>query len=227
MKTRYLFLSLLAATALPIARADADPVPILHFAQTSGADTVTATNPAGGGTTILDTTPVDITQILASPPLPVPILATLTLSAHSTGGAITFGGQIIQAFTGSFSIIGGGINYLSGSFTDVVDGPFLGNSLSLVVSNSAVPPEIVDFTSDVIKDLNSPRSLTLAFTAVTPAAFIIPSATGNTIRGFNAAVAGNMSATIPEPSTWAMMLVGFAGLGYAAFRSRRRATSFV
>ena len=23
---------------------------------------------------------------------------------------------------------------------------------------------------------------------------------------------------IPEPSTWAMMLLGFAGLGYAAFR---------
>ena len=28
------------------------------------------------------------------------------------------------------------------------------------------------------------------------------------------------SAPIPEPSTWAMMLVGFAGLGYAAVRRR-------
>jgi hypothetical protein len=26
---------------------------------------------------------------------------------------------------------------------------------------------------------------------------------------------------IPEPSTWAMMLLGFAGLGYAGYRSRR------
>ena len=25
----------------------------------------------------------------------------------------------------------------------------------------------------------------------------------------------------PEPSTWAMMLAGFAGLGYAAFRTQR------
>ena len=25
-------------------------------------------------------------------------------------------------------------------------------------------------------------------------------------------------ATVPEPSTWAMMVLGFAGLGYAAFR---------
>jgi hypothetical protein len=28
---------------------------------------------------------------------------------------------------------------------------------------------------------------------------------------------------IPEPSTWAMMLLGFAGLGYAGFRTRRPA----
>jgi hypothetical protein len=26
--------------------------------------------------------------------------------------------------------------------------------------------------------------------------------------------------TIPEPSTWAMMLMGFAGLGYAALRRK-------
>jgi hypothetical protein len=26
---------------------------------------------------------------------------------------------------------------------------------------------------------------------------------------------------IPEPSTWAMMLMGFAGLGFAAYRTRR------
>jgi PEP-CTERM motif len=28
-------------------------------------------------------------------------------------------------------------------------------------------------------------------------------------------------APVPEPSTWAMMLVGFAGLGYAAVRGNR------
>jgi hypothetical protein len=29
--------------------------------------------------------------------------------------------------------------------------------------------------------------------------------------------------TVPEPSTWAMTLIGFGGLGYAAYRSRRKA----
>jgi PEP-CTERM motif len=28
--------------------------------------------------------------------------------------------------------------------------------------------------------------------------------------------------TVPEPSTWAMMLVGFAGLGFAGYRASRR-----
>jgi hypothetical protein len=45
------------------------------------------------------------------------------------------------------------------------------------------------------------------------------SVTGNQIIG-TAAVAG-----VPEPSTWAMMLLGFAGLGFA-FRQSRRKMSF-
>jgi hypothetical protein len=28
--------------------------------------------------------------------------------------------------------------------------------------------------------------------------------------------------SVPEPSTWAMMFIGFAGLGYAGLRNRRR-----
>jgi hypothetical protein len=33
---------------------------------------------------------------------------------------------------------------------------------------------------------------------------------------------GGSITAIPEPSTWAMMLLGFAGLGYAAYRGSRR-----
>ncbi len=31
-------------------------------------------------------------------------------------------------------------------------------------------------------------------------------------------------ATVPEASTWAMMLIGFAGLGFAGYRRRLRPT---
>jgi hypothetical protein len=30
-----------------------------------------------------------------------------------------------------------------------------------------------------------------------------------------------ITTSIPEPSTWAMMIAGFAGLAFAAFRGRR------
>jgi hypothetical protein len=32
----------------------------------------------------------------------------------------------------------------------------------------------------------------------------------------------SLSSSVPEPSTWAMMFIGFAGLGFAGLRSRRR-----
>ena len=34
----------------------------------------------------------------------------------------------------------------------------------------------------------------------------------------------NAASAIPEPSTWAMMLAGFAGLGFLGFRRARKAT---
>jgi hypothetical protein len=33
------------------------------------------------------------------------------------------------------------------------------------------------------------------------------------------------ASTVPEPSTWAMMLLGFAGLGFAGYRTSRKVVS--
>jgi hypothetical protein len=33
---------------------------------------------------------------------------------------------------------------------------------------------------------------------------------------------GNLASTVPEPPTWAMMLLGFAGLGFAGYRASRK-----
>ena len=35
----------------------------------------------------------------------------------------------------------------------------------------------------------------------------------------------DIGSAIPEPSTWALMALGFAGLGFAGWRSRRRSVS--
>jgi hypothetical protein len=44
----------------------------------------------------------------------------------------------------------------------------------------------------------------------------------NEVKQFDFSVPGGET-TIPEPSTWAMMLLGFAGLGYAGYsRGKKR-----
>jgi hypothetical protein len=47
---------------------------------------------------------------------------------------------------------------------------------------------------------------------------------GTTFPTFNAAFSLGGS-VVPEPSTWAMMLLGFAGLGFASYRHARKASA--
>ena len=212
MKARYLFLSLLAATALPIPAADASV--LLIFGQTGLGDTVTGTR-SGTSTTITSDTSVEITEIDAT--VVTPTLATFTLSATNSTPATLSGGEITQHYNGTFSITSGATNFLSGTFSDAVFGA--GGALTLSASNPS-PTQSVSFTSNVIApDLISAfnRAASLSFTDVNPPAGI----TLGTLRGFSSDVSGDFSSTVPEPSTWAMMLLGFAGLGYVGFRKAR------
>ena len=45
------------------------------------------------------------------------------------------------------------------------------------------------------------------------------------ISNVTIAVAVTPPPAVPEPSTWAMMLIGFAGFGFFSYRSGRRAAS--
>ena len=212
MKARYLFLSVLAATALPIPAADASV--LLIFGQTGLGDTVTATR-TGTSTTITSSTSVDITEIDAA--VVTPILANFTLSATNSGPATLSGGEITQHYNGTFSITSGANNFLSGTFADAVFGA--GGALTLSASNPS-PTQSVSFTSNVIApDLISAfnRAASLSFTDVSPSAAIVL----GTLRSFHSDVSGDFSSSVPEPSTWAMMLLGFAGLGYVGFRKAR------
>ena len=42
-----------------------------------------------------------------------------------------------------------------------------------------------------------------------------------TINGFGTFVIGGVVEAVPEPSTWALMLLGFVGLGYPGYRRTR------
>jgi hypothetical protein len=217
MKARYLLLSLLASTALSVSAADATV--LLTLGQTSSGDTVTGTR-VGGTTTITSSTQVDITQIDATPPLLTPFTATFDLSATSIGQAINPVGPIdvFQRYSGSFSITNGATNYLSGTFSDAV----FGSGGGLTLSASEGGGETVTFTSNVIAPNlvhGLDAAIALSLTDVTPDASIGGPVGSRSLNSFKSDVSGDFSNTaVPEPSTWAMMLLGFAGLAYAGYR---------
>jgi PEP-CTERM motif-containing protein len=55
---------------------------------------------------------------------------------------------------------------------------------------------------------------------LTPGEYTWTWGSGDHADSFTLDVGGVIPPTVPEPSTWAMMLLGFAGLGYAAVRRR-------
>jgi hypothetical protein len=60
---------------------------------------------------------------------------------------------------------------------------------------------------------------TISFTLNAAGVAAINAAISNGASSF--AIGGTVI-ELPEPSTWAMMLVGFAGLGYAGYRQRQK-----
>jgi hypothetical protein len=81
-----------------------------------------------------------------------------------------------------------------------------------------------DFSKTIILGSSSPPQLyTYTFTTTGGMLDFADSAGGNGNIGNILDNVTVMTSAVPEPSTWAMMLVGFGGLGYAAFRRRRTA----
>jgi hypothetical protein len=193
-------------------------------------------NDNGDGTTSLSTDiGVTITD-LAGPLVPPSITdATFTLTATSVnhGSTIPLSPTVSlfsQEFSGSFAIdapeCGSGGDCLSGTFADAVMSGLL-NGFSLTLFSSTPPAAGVTFASDVIPlaDLALDRAMALSKTALTnPVTNDCSSPLGCTLGTTSANVSGTFSATsmsTPEPSTWVMMFLGFAGLGFVGHRSSR------
>ena len=127
-----------------------------------------------------------------------------TYSATSTfdfgyGGDLMLG-LIDDQLTG----FAGGLGFQSMEFTVTANGVELLDSTfrSLAVAESFFRDRVIDLGSD----FGGPGiDLTIAYNLV---------ADGSGGFGFDFALGG----AVPEPSTWAMMLIGFAGLGFAGYR---------
>jgi hypothetical protein len=151
--------------------------------------------------------------------------AVLNIQAISSATVVDTGPQFEQVgWSGFYSFTDGATNYLTVNFTNAItDINSLGGSGSMFRTSPLGLS--IDYTSDVL-DLSNlvAADFSLAFSAVTPPYGIEANSFGTP---FTASVAGTFAgeeAGVPEPSAWAMLLMGFGLTGLAV---RRRRTSLV
>lgn len=173
-------------------------------------------------------------------------LFTLTATAPASDPAVTGLGQIAeQNLSGSFSFtytgaapltVGAhtyntGANLLSGAFTGAeIIGPNFGSTAS--VQDAIFSGGTVSFTSDIVQFASTgDKGLSVALTSVLP---ILSATSGNALNSFTGVSTGNFASDIasggggggvPEPVTWAMMLLGFGGIGTAIRVKRGKSAS--
>lgn len=153
---------------------------------------------------------------------------TLTFSATGNDGASVFGDNVLAEFdsgffsltaNSSFSFLGGtGTNVLSGSFTNGVLSGTLGG-LSPTFSVSIPTSAITGVTSSFFND---PTQRVTNFSIGMSDAEPTLSVDGGQLQGFTASSVGTFGAgpsAVPEPGTWALMILGF-GLVGATMRRR-------
>ena len=117
--------------------------------------------------------------------------------------------------TGAFTIIGG--NTITGSAGDYV----LSGSTTLLAGGTLTAAPVSDpISGQTFASLNSGDFRYLEFLP-TSAASANAACCGSNVYGLNEL---RISA-VPEPATWALMILGFAGIGFTAYR-RKNQTAF-
>jgi PEP-CTERM motif len=153
---------------------------------------------------------------VSASPTPLQDATSLNLDDASILVSATLAGDVSGLSPGdAVSISPTDIDFAAVSATDPVIKSWTGTNGSFT--------ETLTTVSSV--DRTSPNAITWDLTGtVTGGAFnnvpvtMIIDATQSGGPGSVISVSGSNSSVVPEPSTWVMMLLGFAGLGYAAAR---------
>jgi hypothetical protein len=78
-------------------------------------------------------------------------------------------------------------------------------------------PQLADWTLSITDVTTNDSAFESGMVGIDPLTFMSLADSGTLTFSASSVTPG-----VPEPSTWAMMLVGFAGLGFAFRRSRRK-----
>lgn len=193
-----------------------------QFTQQSAARVITYQASGGSNTITVSNAPVYFV-VNAFGPMGI-YSALLNISASSSAPVTNTGPQFEQVgWSGFYSFTNAGINYLTVTFTNaIVDINGSGGSGSMFDTANT---NAVTYTSDILNLAGlSTKDFALGFSAVTPPYQIGQDGYGNP---FTSNVAGTFAgATVPEPSSWAMMVIGVGMVGFAV-RARRAAVSTV
>ena len=205
-------------------------VTIGQFAQLGQPDSFRFKNNNNGTATLtsigtgqfdFDFWPANLPAALASQNAFFSMIATANTPAATSGPIIE---QEVASGTIAFTRVtpfNGLTNLLTIQFTNAqLWGPGGGRGLNLIGSDAA---GTVTYTSDFLDFTNTiGQDYSIALTGLS-----VPLQIGNggLLKSFTADITGTLSVqAVPEPATWAMMIIGFAGVG-GALRQRRRATA--
>jgi hypothetical protein len=245
MKVRLLLGPAVAALfGLATAPAEAQTIPFAQYAASGASANLAWIDTGSSGTLSALGTGADVEfeytypSLMAVGFLPADLLLTATSSSSAislTNGGFTVLDQPGLAGTFAFDYTGAGFTANGRHFghgTDLLSGTFSGGQILTFGSAGSVQDAIsagatVTYDSDVITFAGmGDKAFTLGFTSPTAIAL-----GGSQLAGFTANSVGTYSAgagsiglasPTPEPATWAMFVLGLAGLG-GVLRSRKRA----
>jgi PEP-CTERM motif len=136
-----------------------------------------------------------------------------------TAGIVFQGDQSVNRVSGTFSSGGSAVAFTDNGpvdFNEVLDGTAAPGTLIFAQVFSGPPPAAWALTNTVFEtyDLSHALSLTSGVPFVTDQPF---STSGGALE-FSSISALSFQATVPEPSTWVMMAMGLAVLGFAGHK---------
>ena len=95
----------------------------------------------------------------------------------------------------------------------------------LILADSQIPLRVPEgyLSGSALSETSTYLNATFASLRMTPGEYVYSWGSGEHADTFTINIVASPPPAVPEPSTWAMMLIGFAGLGLAGWRHRRTA----